>query len=80
LSAPNHGIEPPENHHTLGADAGVSAVLPGDTGVNRNHQQVWMAPGGGVHLLWRIGDTSSDPAGSMSSADYGATWDRARSR
>jgi hypothetical protein len=57
-----------------GATWGTAQVLPRDPGVDRNHQHVWMAPGGGVHLLWRIGNTTSDPAGSMSSPDYGATW------
>jgi hypothetical protein len=57
-----------------GASWGAALILPGDPGVDRNHQHVWMAPGGGVHLLWRIGNTTSDPAGTMSSANYGASW------
>jgi hypothetical protein len=27
-----------------------AGILPGDRGIDRNHQQVWMTPGGGVHL------------------------------
>jgi hypothetical protein len=58
-----------------GATWGGAQILPGDIGINRNHQHVWMASGGGVHVLWRIGDTSSDPAGYTYSPDYGATWE-----
>ncbi len=56
---------------------GVAQVLPNDTGVDRNHQHVWMASGGGVHILWRHGDSGDatpDPAGYIHSPDYGATW------
>ena len=56
---------------------GTAQVLPGDTGVDRNHQHVWMASGGGVHFVWRhgdSGDSTPDPAGYMFSPDYGATW------
>lgn len=60
-------------------DGGVTwlgpKVLPGDSGVDRNHQQVWMVPGGGVHLTWLHGSPNdSSPAGYMFSPDYGATW------
>ena len=56
---------------------GTPRVLPQYSGIDRNHQHVWLAPGGGVHMLWRhgdSGDTVPDPAGEMSSFDYGATW------
>jgi hypothetical protein len=60
-----------------GASWGTARVLPEDTGVDRNHQHVWMAPGGGVHLVWRHGDSGDavdDPAGYKASPDYGVTW------
>lgn len=60
-----------------GVTWGTARVLPQDMGVERNHQHAWLAPGGGVHMLWRhgdSGDTIDDPAGVMSSFDYGATW------
>ncbi len=59
---------------TAGVSWSAARVLPRDTGVDRNHQHVWMAPGGGVHLLWRIGSTTADPAGAMDSYDLGDTW------
>ncbi|MEZ0314226.1 MAG: sialidase family protein [Myxococcota bacterium] len=60
-----------------GAAWGSAQILPFDTGIDRNHHHVWLAPGGGVHVIWRhgdSGDTTDDPAGSLSSTDYGATW------
>lgn len=53
-------------------------LLPGDTGVNREHQQVWMLPGGALHVAWTHGspDDPSSPAGYMSSLDYGTNWSR----
>lgn len=53
-------------------------TLPWDTGVNRNHQQIWMVPGGGLHIAWCHGDVSipTSPTGYMYSLDYGATWSR----
>jgi hypothetical protein len=60
-----------------GATWGTARVLPEDTGVERNHHQIWMAPGGGAHVLWRHGDSGDatpDPAGYKYSPDYGATW------
>ncbi len=53
-------------------------VLPGDSGVNREHQQVWMIPGGAVHLAWSHGNPgdASSPTGYKYSLDYGATWSR----
>jgi hypothetical protein len=53
---------------------GTAQVLPGDSGVDRNHQHVWMSPNGGVHLLWRIGNGPADPAGYMLSPDHGSSW------
>ncbi len=57
-----------------GASWGVAAILPADTGVDRNHMHVAMASDGRVHVLWRIGDTAADPAGYMGSSDGGASW------
>lgn len=51
-------------------------LLPEDSGVNREHQQTWLTPGGGLHLSWSHGPPS-DPSSSngyMFSPDYGATW------
>jgi hypothetical protein len=51
-------------------------TLPQDAGVNREHQQTWLTPGGGLHLSWSHG-SPSDPASSngyMFSPDYGTTW------
>jgi hypothetical protein len=60
-----------------GQSWGTAQVLPGDTGVERNHQHIWMASGGGVHIVWRhgdSGDSTPDPAGYLFSPDYGASW------
>jgi len=53
-------------------------LLPGDTGVNREHQQVWMIPGGALHVAWTHGspDDPLSPTGYMYSLDYGANWSR----
>ena len=53
------------------------AIVPGDTGVDRNHHQIWMGPGGSLHVLWRhgdSGDTVPDAAGYRFSPDDGVTW------
>jgi hypothetical protein len=58
------------------------ALLPGDrvlstdTNIIRDHHQVWMKPGGSVHVAWAHGPPgdSSTPLGYISSHDYGATW------
>jgi hypothetical protein len=55
---------------------GVAQILPGDAGINRNHQAIWMTSGGGVHICWRHGNTTSDPTGYMFSPDYGQTWSK----
>jgi hypothetical protein len=73
------GALPPDRlGYNVSADGGLSwgtaQVLPEDSGINRNHQQVWMAPGGGVHLAWRHGDSSEDAAGYLHSPDYGQSW------
>jgi hypothetical protein len=60
-----------------GQSWGTAQVLPEDTGFDRNHMHVWMASGGGVHIVWRHGDSgdnSPDAAGYMFSPDYGVTW------
>lgn len=51
-------------------------ILPGDTGVDREHHQIWMTSGGGLHVAWSHGspDDASSPTGYMFSPDYGATW------
>jgi len=51
-------------------------LLPGETGTNRNHHQVWMAPGGGLHVAWCHGSPGdpSSPTGYKFSPNYGATW------
>ena len=53
-------------------------LLPGDTGVNREHQQIWMIPGGAVHVAWCHGSPTdpSSPTGYISSLDYGTNWSR----
>jgi hypothetical protein len=53
-------------------------LLPGDRGVNREHQQVCMIPGGTVHLAWAHGNPGepSTPTGYMYSLDYGTNWSR----
>lgn len=67
-------------------DAGNSwqglALLPGDqvlstdTNIIRDHHQVWMTPGGRVHIAWAHGPPGnpSTPLGYISSPNYGATW------
>jgi hypothetical protein len=51
-------------------------ILPSDTGIVRDHHQVWIAPGGGLHLAWAHGPPgeTSTPMGYIFSPDYGATW------
>ena len=48
-------------------------LLPGDSGVNREHHQVRMNPGGALHLAWSHGGGTA-PAGYKYSLDYGASW------
>ncbi|MBA3483910.1 MAG: exo-alpha-sialidase [Pirellulales bacterium] len=52
------------------------ALLPRDSGVNREHQQTWLTPGGGLHLSWSHGDpgNAASSNGYMYSPDYGASW------
>jgi hypothetical protein len=51
-------------------------ILPTDTGVIRDHHQIWMTPGGGLHIAWAHGPPGdpSTPMGYIFSPDYGATW------
>jgi concanavalin A-like lectin/glucanase superfamily protein/BNR repeat protein/dockerin type I repeat protein len=51
-------------------------LLPHDTGIDREHHQLWMVSGGGLHAAWAHGLPSdpSTPTGYMFSPDYGATW------
>lgn len=67
-------------------DSGVSwlglQLLPGDqilstdTNVIRDHHQIWMCPGGRLHIAWAHGPPGdpSTPMGYIFSPDYGATW------
>jgi Concanavalin A-like lectin/glucanases superfamily len=51
-------------------------ILPTDSGVIRDHHQIWMIPGGGLHIAWAHGPPGdpSTPMGYIFSPDYGATW------
>jgi len=51
-------------------------ILPSDTGIVRDHHQVWIVPGGGLHGAWAHGPPgeTSTPMGYIFSPDYGATW------
>lgn len=51
-------------------------ILSTDTNVIRDHHQIWMLPGGGLHIAWAHGPPGdpSTPLGYIFSADYGATW------
>jgi hypothetical protein len=51
-------------------------ILPTDSGVIRDHHQIWMIPGGGLHIAWAHGPPGdpSTPLGYIFSPDYGATW------
>jgi hypothetical protein len=51
-------------------------VLPEDSGVDRQHHQLWLTSGGDLSVGWSHGDPSlaSSSAGWMFSPDYGATW------
>ena len=45
---------------------------------NREHHQIWMLPGGAVHVSWTHGapDVPTSPTGYMYSLDYGTNWGR----
>lgn len=51
-------------------------LLPHDTGIDRNHQQIWLTPGGQLHIAWTHGvpTDASSPTGYLFSPDYGETW------
>jgi hypothetical protein len=51
-------------------------ILPTDAGIVRDHHQVWIVPGGGLHVAWAHGPPGnpSTPMGYIFSPDYGATW------
>jgi hypothetical protein len=51
-------------------------ILATDTNVIRDHHQIWMSPGGGLHIVWAHGPPGdpSTPMGYIYSPDYGATW------
>lgn len=61
-----------------GATWGPARILPEDTGVDRNHHEIWMTSGGKAHIAWRQGNTKADPCGYMSSPDYGQTWSKSQ--
>lgn len=52
-------------------------LLPFDSGVNREHQQIWMIPGA-LHVAWAHGIPTdpTSPCGYMYSLDYGVNWSR----
>jgi Concanavalin A-like lectin/glucanases superfamily len=54
-------------------------IPPTDSGVIRDHHQIWMLPGGGLHAAWAHGPPGdpSTPMGYIFSPDYGATWSKA---
>jgi hypothetical protein len=77
------GTLPPDRlGYNISDDGGLTwsgpKLLPNDTGVNREHQQIWMIPGGAVHVAWTHGapDVPTSPMGYMYSLDYGQTWSR----
>ena len=51
-------------------------ILPTDSGVIRDHHQIWMSSGGGLHIAWAHGPPGdpSTPMGYIFSPDYGASW------
>jgi hypothetical protein len=51
-------------------------ILATDTNVIRDHHQIWMSPGGALHIVWAHGPPGdpSTPMGYIFSRDYGATW------
>jgi hypothetical protein len=51
-------------------------VLATDNNIIRDHHQIWMRPGGGLHVAWCHGPPGdpSSPMGYIYSPDYGATW------
>ncbi len=51
-------------------------ILSTDTNIIRDHHQIWMTSGGGLHIAWAHGPpgVSSTPMGYIFSPDYGATW------
>jgi len=51
-------------------------ILATDTNIVRDHHQIWMKPGGGLHIAWAHGPPGdpSTPLGYIFSPDYGATW------
>lgn len=53
-------------------------LLPDDSGINREHHQIWMIPGGPVHIAWTHGAPTvpSSPAGYKYSLDCGTNWSR----
>lgn len=59
-----------------GATWSTPKLLPDDRGVDRQHHQVSMSPGGGVHVTWIHGNPTNpaSPAGYKRSRDYGSTW------
>jgi hypothetical protein len=51
-------------------------ILATDTNIVRDHHQICMKPGGGLHIAWAHGPPGDPytPLGYIFSPDYGATW------
>jgi len=51
-------------------------ILPSDSSIVRDHHQVWIVSGGGLHVAWAHGPPGnpSTPMGYIFSPDYGVTW------
>jgi hypothetical protein len=51
-------------------------ILATDTNIIRDHHQIWMSPGGGLHIAWAHGPPGdpSTPMGHIFSPNYGETW------
>jgi hypothetical protein len=54
-------------------------ILASDTNIIRDHHQVWIVPGGGLHVAWAHGPPGnpSTPMGYIFSPDYGLSWSAA---
>lgn len=65
--------------YNLSLDGGITwigpALLPEGTGIDRNHHQLWLTPGGGLHVAFLNGPTEpASGTGYMFSPDCGLTW------
>lgn len=59
-----------------GATWGAVRLLPDDTGVNREHHQIWLTASGGIHVAYANGTASSPttPGAYKFSQDFGQSW------